>query len=627
MQLLLSLVLLTTSVIAFTEAFSHSNIFPIRIFPSSRTRILSTLFAGNNEVIAVLAGPAPSSSKEKEDVLSALESVRLFTSVIVERNDEIDINKVINLDFSANNDSSDYVIVHKYKFVKATGMLKLIESIFPDSNQAEKEIPPQWIPIQNCEEKFLVKRGWSFLDPDESEPVSAFDVDAANKEGLYIPKWDTKDQNPSSNHNDKDKLQLSSLGFDLSQPSYDEIKRISLQIESHTREVLLHGKTDPPGIKRTQNGFDFSGSVDRAIIPKGVFFNPITNLPLFSTTNLSPTTASSGWLTFSQPIAQDHVELIFPTVNATDSRIEVVCAKTKCHLGHYFGEGEGFCINAGALNFIPFAHLTREQNSKQKNGHVSSSMIMFPTSWRSFDMMGDNQQLYEQSKTILHSILFSHCETEMISFGAGCFWHTEYALRRLPGILSTRVGYAGFNGPKDPTYEQVCKGNTGYAEVVQVVFDPNICEPRALIDCFLSLHDPTKVRAHGKHEAKVGQYRSCLFTTSTKIKNVAIQALEDCQLQLEKKLSTEIYFIEPFHKNWFWEAEDRHQLHDQRQNNRFDVNTLSFNEWIKKYGKRTKSILGSSETFVPKDDINAIARLRSETGGTEEDDGMARLMI
>jgi methionine-S-sulfoxide reductase len=111
------------------------------------------------------------------------------------------------------------------------------------------------------------------------------------------------------------------------------------------------------------------------------------------------------------------------------------------------------------------------------------------------------------------------------------------ALRRLPGVIETWAGYAGGHAAA-PTYQQVCTGETEHAEVVKVGFDPVVLNPRILLDCFLSLHDPTKVRAQGKH-AVTGQYRSCIFVDPS-FESVVQLALHDCQAQLDKELSTQV---------------------------------------------------------------------------------------
>ena len=619
------LIIITTTTHAFVRTPSSSSTtlsLLQRLTPIHSTLLFASQSSHPNNksvVMAVLAGPPPSSAQDEQDIMTALNSVPLFESV------DFESNLSSSSTFNSNPSS---LIVHRYKFVKAAGMLKFLETVDNsdmnvNQNQNQNsnyEAPPQWIPIYRGEENLLVERGWSFLDPDENEPASAFDIDAANQEGLYIPKWgkSTEDINVNT-------LALSSLGFSLTPLSQTEIETAAAKLDVKTQNVLLYGDTDAPGIKRTHNGFDFSGSVDISVIPQGIFCNPISNLPLFSTTHLSPTTASSGWLSFRSPISQDHIQLVQPSVDSLDSRIEVICAKTKLHLGHYFGPGEGYCINAGALNFIPLPLEQETQTHKHVNAHVSSSMLMFPTSWRPLDThhihhLNPPMDSDISTFTLLRSTLLAYCPTETIALGAGCFWHVEYALRRLAGVISTQVGYAGGETgttTNPPTYEQICQGTTGHAEVVQLIIDPTICIPAQLFDCFLSMHDPTKVRAHGKHAIHTGQYRSSIFVSNQNqnqnLKVQAEEALLRCAMQLQKTLSTEIYVVEG-PKNKFWKAEDRHQLHDERVKRKDpkDLSTLSVYEWIQTFGRRTESVLGSSETMWLADD---------------NDDGMARMMI
>lgn len=268
-------------------------------------------------------------------------------------------------------------------------------------------------------------------------------------------------------------------------------------------------------------------------------------------------------------------------------------------MGHYFqgqhGNKGSYCINASCLDFIPLTQQQEEDStigttSKHQPGHFCG-----PTSYRAWEQYAnDEHNKKSHSCQLLHQVVQEHVKTSTIVLGGGCFWSIEAALRRLPGVIDTAVGYAGGTQPA-PTYEHVCSSerNDGYAEVVQVTWNEQIFPLRQLVDCFLALHDPTKVREHGKHAPLTGQYRSCVFCTDLSQVSVVQEALEECQQALGKQVSTQVVADMPF-----WKAEDRHQRYEERRQDRItDTDTLSVTEWLQLYGRRKPSVLGTALTL------------------------------
>ena len=142
------------------------------------------------------------------------------------------------------------------------------------------------------------------------------------------------------------------------------------------------------------------------------------------------------------------------------------------------------------------------------------------------------------------------------TFGNGCFWCSEAIFGRLKGVLSVIPGYAGGH-TKNPTYEEVCTGNTGYAEVVKIDFNPEIISYRELLEVFWKTHDPTTLNRQG---ADVGtQYRSVIFFHNEKQKKTAEHYKEELQKAKiwQKPIVTEIspltsfYPAEDYHKKYY----------------------------------------------------------------------------
>lgn len=112
---------------------------------------------------------------------------------------------------------------------------------------------------------------------------------------------------------------------------------------------------------------------------------------------------------------------------------------------------------------------------------------------------------------------------EKATFGAGCFWGVEAAFHALKGVKDAAVGYEG-GSFKNPTYEDVCSGQTGHAEVVEVTFDPDVVSYDELLDVFWQSHNPTTLNRQGWDIGT--QYRSAIFTHSPEQENAARHSLE-----------------------------------------------------------------------------------------------------
>ena len=229
------------------------------------------------------------------------------------------------------------------------------------------------------------------------------------------------------------------------------------------------------------------------------------NAPLFKSEDKFD--AQCGWPSFDDEIPG----AVKRTLDADGVRTEITCARCGAHLGHVF-EGEGFtdknvrnCVNSISLKFIP------DEESAVSGGSAA---------------------------------------TEKAYFAGGCFWGTEYLFKELDGVVSTRVGYMG--GDKaNPTYKEVCTDKTGYAETVEVVFDPSKTDFEKMARYFFEIHDPTQVDRQGPDVGS--QYRSAVFYvdgSQKKITEKLIKILEDRGYDV----ATEVVPA-----GTFWEAEAYHQ--------------------------------------------------------------------
>ena len=145
---------------------------------------------------------------------------------------------------------------------------------------------------------------------------------------------------------------------------------------------------------------------------------------------------------------------------------------------------------------------------------------------------------------------------EKAAFGAGCFWGVESAFRAVDGVISATSGYAG--GTKEnPTYEEVCTGTTGHAEVVEVEFETAVVSYETLLSEFWKLHDPTTLNRQGPDFGT--QYRSAIFTHSAEQKQAALESKKKLDesgtypnpVVTEIGEASEFYRAEEYHQRYF----------------------------------------------------------------------------
>lgn len=141
--------------------------------------------------------------------------------------------------------------------------------------------------------------------------------------------------------------------------------------------------------------------------------------------------------------------------------------------------------------------------------------------------------------------------TETATLGGGCFWCTEALFQMLPGVKSVTSGYAGGSKP-NPTYQDVCSGNTGHAEVIQIEFDPQVVSYDKILSTFWEAHDPTTLNRQGADHGT--QYRSIILYNSEAQKIAAEKSKAEAQKNFSKPIVTEIVPLKAFYK-----AEGYHQ--------------------------------------------------------------------
>lgn len=153
------------------------------------------------------------------------------------------------------------------------------------------------------------------------------------------------------------------------------------------------------------------------------------------------------------------------------------------------------------------------------------------------------------------------------TFAAGCFWGVEATFSAVDGVVSTRVGYTG-GSTADPTYKRVCRGRTGHAEAVEVVYDPAVVAYEELLEVFWNSHNPTTRNRQGPDIGS--QYRSAIFFGSSEQEAAATRSKENLGAELEggagllRRMKPKTVVTEILPAGRFYEAEPYHQRYFER---------------------------------------------------------------
>ena len=176
--------------------------------------------------------------------------------------------------------------------------------------------------------------------------------------------------------------------------------------------------------------------------------------------------------------------------------------------------------------------------------------------------------------------------TQTAVFGGGCFWCTEAVFGELKGVLSAAPGYAGGAMP-NPSYEDVCSGDTGHAEVIKIAYDPTRISYRDLLTVFFATHDPTSLNRQGNDVG--AQYRSIILYTSEDQKDEAQAFIRELD-ESGPRVVTELKPLEAF-----YEAEEYHRKYYEK-NSSASYCQVIINPKMKKLKERFQALLKSTES-------------------------------
>jgi peptide methionine sulfoxide reductase msrA/msrB len=279
---------------------------------------------------------------------------------------------------------------------------------------------------------------------------------------------------------------------------------------------------------------------------QGIYVDIVSGEPLFSSTDKFD--SGTGWPSFTKPIKDTSVTEKKDTSHGMQ-RVEVRSQQGDSHLGHVFPDGPGpnglrYCINSASLRFIPV--------EKMRDEGYGDYLALFPAFKESAGGKVDLSSTHE----------------EVAILAGGCFWGVQELIRKLPGVISSEVGYTG-GSLLNPTYEVMTTGKTGHAEAIRVVFDPAKIRYADLLRYFFRLHDPTTPNRQGNDIGT--QYRSAIFVANSEQEKIAreVKSEVDRSGKWKAPVVTEIVPASTWYR-----AEEYHQDYLQRNPNGYTCHYL-----------------------------------------------------